>query len=400
MIDNVLGGLRTDNGYKWYLIQVCTILFTLISIFVARHELLPLTHYAIPDSGYYEAWVFVPRDKGIATGFNYLNSFLYSIGVQSFVLYNSALLILSIYCCSVFNTFSPKAVSWARATIAFNPYLLISVMGPTKEINLIFFSLFSFFLFLKKPLPFKVLSIIPAVATMAIRPQFGLIILVTFACLLVLRFVKEPISLCILILLSFLFLNSIPVINYYITNSGGEELEFFSTSIYYEVAMVLKVLQTNPLFQIIALLVKLVLIMFAPIARPNNLFAAYVPMLDWGYTIMGWMLFPLNLAFLLLFVNRKTLKVRQLGEGAQLVLIYAFLGILSTIISPIIQARYLFPYAPFIAACFILHNVKLRNNILIFSFALIILAFIGTALFLPKKWDVPIEESTLFISWF
>ncbi|WP_254411883.1 hypothetical protein [Dyadobacter diqingensis] len=386
--------------YKWYFIQIGTIVFTLISIFVARHEFLPLTHYTIPDSGYYETWVFYPRDKGIATGFLHMNTFLYSIGVQSFVFYNSTLLLLSIYFCSIFAPFSAKGVTWARACIAFNPYLLISIMGPTKEINLIFFSLAAFFLFLRGPVILKVLSIVPAFGAMAIRPQFGLLILVAFTCVLLLKVIKKPISLCVAILLLFLFFNSIPFINGIISNSGGDELEFFQSSIYYEVALVLKVMQENPIFQIFALIIKMVLVMFAPIARPNTLSSPYVPLLDWGYTFMGWLLFPLNLSFILLFFNKRISQSPKLNEAGQLIIIYAFLGIFSTIVSPIIQARYLFPYSPFIAACFMLHQVHIRNRILIFSFSLILLTFILTALFLPKKWETPTDESATYISWF
>lgn len=392
--------MEIGKDYKWYFIQLGMIIFTLVSIFFARHELLPLTHYTVPDSGYYEAWVYTPRDKGIATGFLYLNTFLYYIGVQSFIFYNSLLLLLSIHFCSVFKSFSPTSVSWARASIAFNPYLLISIMGPTKEINLIFLSLFAFFLFLKGPFLFKILGILPAVGAMAIRPQFGMIIIVSFAFLIILKYVRQPISLCIGIFVAFLLLNSIPFINNIISNSGGEELEYFAISIYYEIALVLKVLQENPFLQIVALLVKLVLVMFAPIARPNNIFSSYIPMLDWGYTIMGWLLFPLNLSFLFLFLNKKITQEPKLDIKGQLLIMYAFLGILSTIISPIIQARYLYPYAPFIAACIMLHGVKARNRILVFSFSLILLAFVLTAIFMPKEWSVPTDESTIFISWF
>jgi len=391
--------IGVQREYKWYFIQLSAIIFTLMSVFFARHNLLPLTHYTIPDSGYYENWVFFPYEKGISTGFLYLNTFLYSIGVQSLVFYNSFLLLGSIYLCAIFEPFSPRAVTLARATIALNPYLLISIIGPTKEINLIFFSLAAFYLFLKDSYILKIASILPAVATMAIRPQFGYIILAAFACSLLLKFIKSPISICLLIIVAFLILNSIPVINSFVSNSGGEELEFFSTSIYYEIALILKAMQENPALQVLALMIKVVLVMFAPIARPNTIFSPFVPLLDWGYTFMGWFLFPLNLSFLLLFLKKKATQLPRLNQAGQLLLIYAFLGAFSVVISPIIQARYLFPYAPMIAACFALHTVKVRNRILIFSLALILLSFVLTAIFMPKYWMVPVEEGFVFVSW-
>ncbi|WP_146202218.1 hypothetical protein [Dyadobacter jejuensis] len=366
---------------------------------MGKHELLPFTHLAIPDSGYYEHWVFRPRDKGIANGFLHINTFLYSIGVQSFLIYNSILLLLSIYCCSIFKCISSQAVSLARAVIVFNPYLLISVLGPTKEINLTFYSLFSLFLFSKDTLILKFLSIIPALIALSIRPQFGLIILVSLATVVVLNFARKTIWFCLLIFVSFLLLNSIPAINSIISNSGGEELEFFASSNYYEVAMILKFMQESPILQIPALIIKMILVMFAPIARPNNIFSEYIPLLDWGYTIMGWVLFPINMGFILLFIYQSVANYPRINRMAQLILIYAFLGVFSTIIAPIIQARYLYPYAPFLAACFTLHSIKVRNRIFILSATLIVLMFVITAVFLPKKWNSLIDTPQLFISW-
>jgi hypothetical protein len=195
-------------------------------------------------------------------------------------------------------------------------------------------------------------------------------------------------------------LNTVPAINSSISNSGGEELEYFQSSNYYELALILKAMQENPVLQVLALAIKLVLVMFAPIARPNTMFSSYIPLLDWGYTFMGWFLFPINLSFLFLFVYKQVARAPKLSESGQLLIIYAFIGIISTIVTPVIQARYLFPYAPMIAAAFMLHTVKFRNRVLIFSFVLVLLTFVLTAIFLRKNWEIPSEEHFVFITWF
>ena len=391
--------LNSSTEYKWYFLQITAIFVTLLSIFFAKHEILPFTYYTVPDSVYYEQWVFNPREKGFGTGFLHINTFLYSIGPQTFVFYNTALLLASIYFCNIFESFSSKAVSWARASIVFNPYLLISVIGPTKEINLIFFSLFAFYLFQKKSFVLKLLSVGPILGAMAIRPEFGLIIFMAFIASLGLYYIKRPTWICLMILLVFFLINTVPSINTVISNSGGENLEFFSTSNYYQVALILKAMQENPILQVPAIAIKAVLVMFAPIVRANNLFSPFIPLLDWGYTFMAYISFPINLSFLLLFIYQKSSDSTRLSKSGQLFVIYAFLGILSTIATPIIQARYLFPYAPFMAACFMLHNLKLRNRILGFSFFIIAVTFVATAVFFPRVWDRYTHEPMVYLSW-
>lgn len=385
---------------KWYFILLGNIFITLVAISCGKHEILPFVNYYIPDSGHYELWVFFPTDKGISNGFLNINTFLYNIGVQSLCIYNTLLLICCIYFCSVFQTISEKAVSLARTSIAFNPYILISVLGPTKEINLTFFSLFSLYLFSKKPISLKIMAFVPAIVVMGIRPQFGAVLVFSLICYLLVKIIKNPITICVSAFVTFLVLNSIPSINNIISNAGGEELEYYRISNFYAVALILKAMQENPVLQIVALAIKAILAMFAPIARPNAILSSNIPLLDWGYNFMGWFLFPLNLSFLLLFLNKKKVIEPQLSPMGQLIIVFTFLGIFSVIISPIFSARYLFPYAPGIAACFSIHSVKVRNRILVFSFVIIALAFISSAIFIPIYWYpetnmVPFQ----FLSW-
>jgi len=387
------------QSYKWYFILLFNVFITFILIYCAKNQFLPFTNHFIPDATFYEDHVMYSLDRGVANGFTSLNKLLYSVGPQSFLFYNTILLLLSVRLCTSFKVFNSKAVTWARAVIVCNPYFLISVLGPSKECNLTFLSLFSIFFFLKRDVAFKFIAIIAAIGLIAIRPQFGLCLLCAYAIYLLLPLIKSPTLLCIFILIGYFALNSIPAVNKLVIESqGGEDLPYFKSSSIYELAVALQLMSMNPILQIPAFIAKMCLVMFTPIARPNPITSSSIPLLDWGYTIMANILFPLNFGFLLLFLYPKLTKRPEISEEAQLLLIYAFLGVLSVIISPAIQFRYLFPYAPILAACFTLHRVKIRNRIFITSLFFAITVFFITAIWLPKSW-AHADVIPVFLSW-
>jgi len=396
----IVEGIDKRKEYKWYFLQIVMIFFTVLLIFCAKNQFLPITNHYIVDATYYENHVVEAIDRGeLYNGFTTINKFLYTFGPQIFIFYNTLLLLSCIYLCILFKVFSPKAVTWARAVIVFNPYFLISAIGPSKECNLTFFSLLSIYLFLKGSFFFRVMAFAVGCVVIFIRPQFGACLFAAYMVYLILFVIKKPMTVCLLMLGSFFFLNAIPAINKLISeNQGGDDLPYFAGSSIYQVALVLHAMGKNPILQIPAFIAKMCLVMFTPIARPNPLISDHIPLLDWGYTFMANVLFPLNFGFILLFFNQQQTAFAKIGREGHFLIIYCFIGILSVIISPSIQFRYLFPYIPVIAACFVLHNVKTRNRILIISFSLMIFIFIMTAIFLPKQFGAD-GYVPLYLSW-
>ena len=392
--------LNNQSDLKWYLFLIINVFITVFLIFCSKYEYLPLDNHFIPDSTFYENHVFNEFSRvGLGSGFTQLNRLLYSLGPQSFLIYNTIIMAGSVYCCSVMSEFSPKAVSWAKLSIVFNPFLLISMLGPSKECNLTFLSMLAIYCFLKKPFGYKVFGIIVAVAALFIRAQVSACIIVSLLLYIVLVVYRKPINICLVVLVAYFVLNSVPLFNEIITNSQGEELEFFKESNIYEIALVLKEMSQNPVLQFPAFIAKTALIMFTPIARPNPLFANYIPLLDWGYTSLAMFMFPLNFSFLLLFIYQKRTSSSYLSIKGQFLIIYLFVGALSVIVSPNIQFRYLFPYIPILAGCYILHDSKIKDRIIIISSVIIITTFIITAIFFPKAWAVKSTLSPFFISW-
>jgi hypothetical protein len=169
--------------------------------------------------------------------------------------------------------------------------------------------------------------------------------------------------------------------------------------VYHGLALVLQEMNKNPLLQFLVFAVKLILGLFAPIARPSTIFSQYIPILDWGYTFMAIFLFPLNMAFVYLFLNRKARKIDQISHNNKIFIVYTFVGILSTLISPIIQFRYLFPYMPMIAALFYLQPVGVRNKIISLSVVVVIISFVVAIIWLPREYERITLALPLFVSW-
>jgi hypothetical protein len=386
--------------YKWYCYQIVAIIFTLLLVYCANHSYLPLTNYWIPDSVHYEIAAFNYQKDDIRTYFFNLNRLLYSVGPQTFTIYNALLLLGSIYFCKIFSCISDKAVAWARATIVLNPYFLISVTGPTKEINLTFLSLFCFFLFFKNSNLLKSISFVVALYACAVRPQFGLILILGLISSVSLRIFTNPVKHCLYILAAYFILNPIPIVNNYITElSGGEDLPYFQISIYHSLALVLLEMNKSPILQFAVFAIKLVLGLFAPIARPSTLGSEYIPLLDWGYSFMAMLLFPLNLAFVLLFLNWKKKIFAEMSQQAKMIIVYTFLGVLSTLVSPIIQFRYLFPYLPMLGAIYLLQPVKIRNWIVGISAIMILISFVGSLIWLSRDYEKVSTYLPIFVSW-
>ena len=389
-----------DTSYKWFFLLFVNICIVTLCIFCAKNHYLPFTNEFIPDATFYEDHVMLGIDRGLSNGFTEINRVLYFLGPQSFLIYNTLLMMGCVYLCNLFQFFSPKAVNWAKAIIIFNPYLLISLVGPSKECNLTFLSLLSIYLFVKKSWSLKVLGILVVGVIMVIRPQFALILLLSFVMYPLLTLFKNTMLLCALILAAFFILNAIPPVNEFIVESqGGDDLPFFKSSSIYELAIILQIMSSHPLLQFPAFAAKTCLILFTPIARPNSLMSSFIPLLDWGYTFMANLLFPLNFGFIVLFFTPKLVKRPLVDRRVQFIILYIFAGMMSVIISPSIQFRYLFPYSPCIAACFTLHPLKIRNRILTISLVFSLVFFVLTAIWLQRDWSGEEVGGPFYLSW-
>lgn len=389
--------------YKWYLILLSLIAITFALQISAKHQFLPLTNHFIPDSYAYELRVLNEREMDpLSDGFTNFNRLLYNLGPASFLIFNTVILLGSVYFCKLFDCISPKSVSVARFIIVFNPYLLIGAVGPNKETVLIFLSLLSFYFYFQTLSYLKLIGFLIAILALFIRPVFGLVLASSLLLLPFIYIFRNPINLFLSILCLYFAANSIPVISEFIANTHGEELEYFQGSNLLQLALVLQLMSKSPILQYPAFLAKTVLILITPIFRPNPLYSIPFAILDAGYTLIAYLLLPFNLALLFLFFQKKRTSLTYINKHTQVLIIYSLLGVLSTILNTNISFRYIFPYSPFIVAFIYLHSTKWRNRIMIFSISLICLTFILTSMFFRKDFELDTSNSTLpqFISWF
>ncbi|SEI52061.1 hypothetical protein SAMN04487995_1109 [Dyadobacter koreensis] len=387
--------------YKWYLILLFFLATTLLLQVCARYQYLPITNHFVYDSYTYELRVLYERNiDTFADAFTSLNSLFYRIGPFIFILINTILLLCCVYLCKVFAVISEKSVSLARFIIVFNPYLLIGAVGPNKETFLVFLSLLCFYLYFQRLQTLKFLAFMVAVSALFVRPVFGLTLIITILITPLTYAVKNPVNVFLIILLGYFTINSIPPINIFITEFQGEELYSFQTSNLYEIALFLKVMNQNPILQFPAFAIKTCLILFTPIVRPNSFFSIPYPILDVGYTLMAYALFPCNFALIITFLNKKIVSLTAVNRETQILFIYTLIGILTTIINSNITFRYIFPYSPMIVSLFYLHSLKIRNRILILSLCLIILTFTITLIFLKRDFEMDNSIIPQFMSWF
>jgi hypothetical protein len=386
---------------KWWIMLVIMLSVTLTLQICAKYQILPFTNHVIPDSYAYELRVMTEREVGVfADGFTSLNSFLYSVGAYSFFIANGLALMCSIYLCNVFSIISSQSVKLARFIITFNPYLLIGAISPNKETYLILLSLIALNLLISDTPLINIFGILIAFLTMFIRPVSGMVLILTVILIPFVKLFRNPINLFLAILLTYFILNAVPSINTILTESQGDEMQFFQGSNILEFAMVLNIMNQNPILQLPAFAIKTALVLITPIFRPNPFFSTPYGLLDGGYSFMAYCLLPFNLSVLLLFFYRKKTSIKFIDKKIQILILYCLIGILTTIISSNITFRYIFPYSPIIVALFPLHSIALRNRILKYSIFLIVLTFVGTSIFLRKEFELDTISTPQFTSWF
>ena len=394
--------MKIVKEYKWYIAQITLIILTIFAQYLAKYRILPIANHFIPDSYSYELRVLYDREMDFfSNGLTLLNGFIYNtIGTFGFTLINTILLLASIYLCRIFSSISSYSVSLARIVIVFNPYYLVGVIGPNKETYLLFACLLVWNVYFSKIANFKGLALVIGFFTMFIRSYVGLITLITIILAPSLRFFKNPVALFVFIVLGYFMLNAVPAINSMITDmQGGEELVYYRSSSLYPIALILIAMTANPILQIPAFAAKTIIILVTPILRPNPFLTIPFPLLDSGYSIFAYILMPFNLSLLFLLYKKKLLSSSRIDLKTQVLCLFCLIGILSTIVSPTMSFRYIFPYTPYVAALFPLHSLKVRNRILVFCLITIAIVFTLTLTFFRKEYEYD-QFQPVFMNWF
>ncbi|WP_414585493.1 hypothetical protein [Scytonema sp. PCC 10023] len=371
---------RLKKNISWHLLLLILISLVIIIQYLAKTHLIELQNFYIPDSYTYEIKALIEQDfnelpKALYYRFNYL---LYNIAPQSFLIFNSSLLFMSLNICrDVFQYISPQAISYSRLAIVGNPYLLIGVIGPNKETILIFiYLLFWRSLFLLTGIQRIIALIIIGSVPITIRPVLSFCLFISVVTYLVIyRFNKPRVLIIFFVVLFFLF-NSTPFGNNFITGLQDDDLTSFRSSNVYDIALLLKNFSQDALLQYPAFIAKTIIILFAPIVRPFNIFQIPLPLLDIGYTIVAYLYLPFNASLVILFFNRTKLLYLEKKKKISILLFCTIISVLVVILNPLLSFRYIFPYSPFIFSLFAIHSSTTKKklvNISIFVTIILVL---------------------------
>ena len=172
----------------------------------------------------------------------------------------------------------------------------------------------------------------------------------------------------------YFLLNSIPFTNSIISDLSKDVLPSFATSRIYDISLLLKGYSQNIILQYPAFIAKSVIFLFAPIVRPLSIFASPLPLLDVGYSMIASLLFPFNLSLILVFLSSSKTNKRQFSVDESIIFFYTLLSITVIIMNPILTFRYIFPFIPFIFACFELQSIRIKNYVIYLSSITILLS--------------------------
>lgn len=394
----------------WYLALLVLLSITLATQYLAKEGLIELSNYYIPDSNTYELRVFSDQDMSSISAhtYNIFNRFLYDIGAQSFLVFNASLLFMMLNLCrDVFQYISPKAIYYSRIAIVLNPYFLISVIGPNKEIILTFICLlfWKYFLELKGNLRFLILtsiSLIPLlIRPVAFLPLFISLIIYPYMC----KF-NRPI-LIILVALAFYFvINSTPIGNQIISSLEDDELTYFIESRIFDIANQLRQFSQHILFQYPAFIAKTVIILFGFIIRPLKIFEIPLPLLDVGYSCLAYLILPFNLSLIIVLFRtyNKRNKSLKLTVEISMFLFFTITCLLTVILNSTLTFRYILPYTPFIFSLFDLHYIHTKRSITLISILCILLAVLASTFYsnnmlIPNIIKLENEPIPKFLDW-
>jgi hypothetical protein len=396
------------SDLRWYLILLTTLSVTVYIQYLSKNQYVSVTGFFVPDSYTYElrALQDIKRDAFAANAFNILNQLIYNLGSINFLVFNTSLLILSIWLCKpVFERISKLSVVFARFSIVANPYFLIAAIGPNKEIILLFINMLFWFAYfhknrifqkyflVRKNVLFFVASLPLFIRPYSSFPLYALIFLDK-------KHFYKPRKLFIIILLSFFLLNSIDFFNNLHSQLIDDSLRSFSDSRIFQIVEILGQYSKDPIMQIPAFAIKSLILLIGPALRSFPIFSDPFPLLDFGYSIIAYILLPVNLSFIVIFMQRQSIKnlcsrITSNDLEASMIFCFTSISLLVTIISPVITFRYIFPVVPFIFAFAQLLGKELFGRIFILStlFVSIIILFTSNA--------ITIEEGLIpeFMNW-
>ncbi|MBD2151102.1 hypothetical protein H6F44_13375 [Pseudanabaena sp. FACHB-1277] len=366
----------------WYIALLFFLLLVVTLQSLAKNNVISISNFYIPDSYTYELRLLGIKDienEGLAAqAYNILNKFLYSLGSHSFFIFNASLLFLSINICrDVFRYISSRAISYARLAIVANPYLLIGAVGPNKETILIFLCLLFWKFFFKPDSRSRIIILtIIATAPIFIRP---IVSFPLYVCIFIYPLIKnkynKPRAFIIAFLGFFFLLNSIPFTKSLISSLYADDnISSFATSRIYDISLLLKNYSQDIILQYPAFVAKSVIFLFAPIVRPLTIFESPLPLLDVGYSWVAFLLFPFNLSLTLASFPFWRTSNKQFSVYQSMIFFYSLLSIVVIILNPILTFRYIFPFTPFVFACFALQSIKVRNYIIYFSIVIILIS--------------------------
>jgi hypothetical protein len=365
----------------WYMVLLSLLILVVTIQYLAKNNIISISNFYIPDSYTYELRLLGIKDienEGLAAqAYNIFNKFLYALGSHSFFVFNTSLLFLSLNLCrDVFQNISSKAINYARLSIVANPYLLIGAIGPNKETILLFLCLLFWKVFFtsKGKIRIILLTVIGAIPIF-IRPIVSFPLYVSIGVyLLIKNNYNKPRRLILIFLGIYFLLNSIPFTKSLILDSSKEELTSFATSRIYDISLLLKNYSQDIVLQYPVFIAKSVIFLFAPIVRPLSIFLSPLPFLDVGYSIIALLLFPFNLSLILTFLSLGKKNKGEFSVYESMIFFYTLLSIIVIIINPILTFRYIFPFTPFIFACFGLQSIRTRNYVIYLSSITILLS--------------------------
>lgn len=408
----------------WYFLLFTFLLLTLYIQYLSKYGYIPLTGIYVPDGYTYELRALENRqlEEFSAFSYNLFNQFIYNsfLGAFGFFLFNSSLLFLSVWLCRpVFAGISENSINYARFAIVFNPYLLISAIGPNKESILLFINLLFWYLCFppyqdQKRISNKgkwvakiirlVLLVTVAFTNVFVRPITSVILYISFIYKIV---GYKKYRLVLLWLLVFYFSSiSIPAINEIYAEQVDQALSSFASSTIYDLAATLAKYSLDPIMQYPAFIVKTILLFFGFIVRPFSFFE----LLDVGYSFLAVVYFPINLSLILTFFNKNNYNDSEnSSESGEEILsssnndslntffIFAFLSMFMVVVSPGFTFRYFIPITPFSFALFICQNSSTRKILVTISVLIGILVIAANLVYQKSYYqDVSLP---LFMDW-
>jgi hypothetical protein len=376
----------------WYSVLLAGLLFVVYIQYLSKNQYIAVTDFFVPDSYTYELRVLenIKSLNFAANTFNNFNRFIYGLGTINFLILNSSLLFLSVcFCKPVFGNISKSSIWFARFSIVTNLYFLIAAIGPNKEIILLFINMLFWFAYFDENRLFKKYSLIRiltlfliASLPIFIRPYSSFPLYISL--FLNDKYVYKPRKLVFIAISIFFLSNSIGFIANIYSQMVDSSLTSFSASRIFFISKILGEYSKDPLLQVPAFIAKAGIILFGPILRSFPIFSDPFPLLDFGYSVIALLCFPVNLSLIAIFMGKESIKKLCLAitpNYLDALRIFCFVGfsLIVVIVTPVTTFRYMFPFFPFIFAFIPLLKKRYLSRIFILSTLLLSLVILFTS---------------------